>query len=201
MKRVVIHQCLLMVCLTFMCCSAQESTDSKLLTKFSDHNFGIHFSHSRNVSTTYNTHGGADKVILNYRDKAIGGLIVRPAPAMKNIEEFIEAGKTHFKEKWGASEVNYQTFENDGKYKFHHLKTEVKRNGEEYVLERYVYLRQDTAFPADTAEKIIRSISGAFSFEFIYLKKDQESIKSEIKTVIDTFKIDGISGSQPKAAP
>ena len=180
--------------------SAQEVRNPKPLIDFSEQNFGVRFTHTTNVSTTYNPHGGADRVLLSYRSKPIGGLLVGPAPPTENVKEFIEAGKAHYKEKWGASTVDYEEYENPAKYKFHHLKAEVKQNGEDYVLVRYVHLRDDTKPSPDVAEKMIRSISGAFSFEFAYLKKDHEELKSEIKTVIDTFKIADISASRTKKA-
>ena len=57
------------------------------------------FSHSTNLSTAYNPHGGADRVLLSYQGKSIGGLVVRPAPPAEGIKEFIEAGKDYYKEK------------------------------------------------------------------------------------------------------
>lgn len=175
---------------------AQEVTNSRALINFAERNFGVSFSHTTNISTKYNPHGFADRVPLNYRNQALGGLLICPAPPTERIKEWIEAGKAHYKKKWGASTVDYENYENPGKYRFHHLKAEVKQGDEDHVLMRYVYLPEDPKppiKPPDVAEKLIRSISGAFSFEFIYLKKDQEELKSEIKTIIDTFKIDGDS--------
>ena len=174
--------------------SAQEIKSPKPLIHFAEQNFGVRFSHTTNVSTSYDPHGGADRVVLNYHSKPLGGLLIRPAPPAESIKEFIEAGKAHFKEKWGASAVDYEKYENPRKYQFPHLKAEVKQNGEDYVLQRFVHLREDTKTPADVAEKVIRSMSGAFSFEFACLKKDAEELKPEIKIVIDTFKI-VVSGS------
>jgi hypothetical protein len=191
---------LLGVCVTAgLWSSAQEVKNPKPLIDFTEQNFGVRFSHTTNIATTYNPHGGADRVILSYRNKVLGGLLVRPAPPAGSTKEFIEAGKAHYKEKWGALTVDYDAYENPAKYKFHHLKAEAKQSGEDYVLVRYVYLREeDTKQSEDVAEKVIRSMSGAFSFEFVYLKKDHEELKSEIKTVIDTFKIADISVSGTK---
>ena len=170
-----------------------NDTGQTNLTTFTEQNFGIRFSHSKNLSISYNPHGGADRVMLAYNGKSIGGLLVRPAPSTDSIKKFIEAGKQHYKEKWGASTVDYNVYENPLKFNFHHLKTEVKQNGEDYMLERFVHLRVNTEIPADVAKKVIWSMSGAFSFEFAYLKKDREQITREIKTVVDTFKVDKIS--------
>jgi hypothetical protein len=178
-------------------CRAEDTAGQTKLTTFTEQNFGVRFSHSTNLSTSYNPHGGADRVMLAYNGKPIGGLLVRAAPPAESIKEFIEAGKQHYKEKWGASTVDYKVYENHQKYRFHHLKAEVKQNGEDCVLERFVHLRDDSKTPADAAEKVIRSVSGAFSFEFAYLKKDREMVTREIKTVIDTFKIDTISVPKP----
>jgi hypothetical protein len=68
----------------------------------------------------------------------------------------------------------------------------VKQDAEDYVLERFVYLREDVKTPAGEAEEAIRSISGAFSFEFVYSKKKFKQLKQETKTVIDTFRIEKI---------
>lgn len=174
-------------------CPAQDSTESQVLANFSEQNFGVRFSHTTNLSTYYNPHGGADKVLLDYRGKALGGLLIRPAPPADSIKDFIEAGKAHYKERFGASSVDYEVYENPRKYKFHHLKAELKQNDEDYVVERFVYLRPDGKTPADEIEKTIRSISGAFSFEFIYPKRDFEKLKRETKTVIDTFRIGEVS--------
>jgi hypothetical protein len=178
--------------------SAQEVKNPKPLIDFSEQNFGVGFCHTTNISTTYNPHGGADRVFLSYRNKPLGGLMIRPAPPAESIKEFIESGKDHYKERWGASTVDHEEYENPAKYKFHQLKAEVKQNGEDYVLVRYVYLRGDSRQPSDVGEKVILSMSGAFSFEFAYLKKEQESLKLEIKTIIDTFKIADVSSSGTK---
>jgi len=193
------------VCVTVALWSgAQEATNSKALIGFAERNFGVHFSHTTNISAIYNPHP-ADRVLLTYRNQTLGGLLICPAPPTERIKEWIDAGKAHYKKKWGASTVDYENYENPGKYRFHHLKAEVKQNDEDHVLVRYVYLREDPKppiKPPDVGEKLIRSNSGAFSFEFIYLKKDQEQLKAEIKTIIDTFKIDddyawGTKGTQP----
>lgn len=197
MKRCLKSLALLGICVTVAFSSnAQDATNPGPLINFREQNFGVRFSHTTNISTTYNPHGAADRVILNYRNKTLGGLLVRPTPPTKDIKEFIEAGKSHYKQKYGASAIDYVEYENPAKYKFHHLKAEVKQDGEDYVVARYVYLRDDSKPPADDVEKTIRSMSGAFSFEFAYLKKDHETLKSEIKTVIDTFKIAAISASR-----
>jgi hypothetical protein len=172
--------------------------EKKPLVDFAEQNFGVRFSHTATLSTSYNPHGGADRVTLTYHDKPLGGLVVRPAPPAGQIERFIEGGKAYYKEKWGASTVDYKAYVNPGEFKFHHLKTEVKQKGEEYILERYVHLREDGKTPPDIADNVLRSMSGAYSFEFIYLKKEADVLGPEIKIVIDTFKIDNGS-SKPSS--
>ncbi len=137
-------------------------------------------------------------MLLSYQGKGIGGLMVRPAPPAQSVKKFIEAGKDFYKEKWGAVSVAYDVYENPAKYKFHHLKTEIKQEDKEYVVERFVHLREDDRAPTDEAEKAIRAISGAFSFEFIYPKEEFEQLKLETKTVVDTFKLEKISVAKPQ---
>ena len=178
--------------------AGSDAVPPKPLKEFTEQNFGVRFSHTTNLSISYNPHGGADRVLLSCQGQAIGGLLVCPAPPVESIKEFIETGKAHYKEKWGASNVDYDIYENPRKYGFHHLKTEVKQEDKDYVLERFVYLRDDDKTPPDEDEKVIRSISGAFSFEFVYSKKDCEQLKQETKTVIDTFRIEKIPAPESK---
>ena len=55
----------------------------------------------------------------------------------------------------------------------------------------------DIKEPADDTERVMRSLSGAFSFEFLYRTKQFEELKPEIKVVIDTFKISSHQASKP----
>jgi hypothetical protein len=165
----------------------------KTLIGFSEQNFGVRFSHTTNLATAYNPHGGADRVVLSWQGKPLGGLLIRPVPPTLRVKDFIEAGKAYYKEKWGVTNVGYNSSTNPNKYKFHHLKTEVKLQGEAYVLERFIYLRIDHKPSKATSKTVMRSSSSAFSFEFSYLKKDFKQLKPEIEIVIGTFKIDPIS--------
>jgi hypothetical protein len=176
------------------CSSTKAVAKQKNLIDFSEQNFGVRFSHTPHLATTYNPPGGADRVVLTYEGRPLGGLLIRPVPRSLSVKEFIEAGKAYYREKWGVTNVAYESFTNPNKYKFHHLKIEVKQNGEAYVLERFIYLRAETIVPKDRSKKAIRLISGAYSFEFGYLKAEVKPLKPEIKTVIDTFKLDPVPG-------
>jgi hypothetical protein len=86
-----------------------------------------------------NPHGGATCVAIIKQEKLIGGLIIRSAPPVENIEEFISSGKEHFKTTYNASSIEYHLYETPLQYQFHHIKGEVKLNGETYIVESYTY--------------------------------------------------------------
>ena len=164
-------------------------TTSKSLAQFQDANFGVRFNHSDAISTNYNPHGGADRVFISFKAKPIGGLLIRPLPPTTNIDAFIEAGKDYYRSKHSATSVEYDPYLTPRQYKFHRIRAEILSKASTYIIERYVYLRDSKPLPLDEGKAIIKSISGSFSFEFIYLKTDTEILTKEIKTIIDTFNI------------
>jgi hypothetical protein len=172
----------------------------KKLTQFQEANFGVHFRHSDAVTTTYNPHGGAAQVWIEYKGKPIGGLMIRPAPP-GSLKDFIESGKKHYQTKYGSSSVAYAPYNNPQHYTFHYLKTRITHEKTNYVIERFVYLRPPDPKHASATpeEKIMKQISGAFSFEFICSEADYDQIKPDIRTVIDTFEL--VDVSKPKPQP
>src|SRR5258705_11316906 len=112
MKRFFKSLGLTAVCLTVALWSgAQETTNSRALINFAERNFGVSFSHTTNISTVYNPHR-ADRILLSYRNQVLGGLLVSPGPPTESIKEWIEGEKAHYKNKWGASTVNYENYKN-----------------------------------------------------------------------------------------
>ncbi len=175
--------------------SADNAVPQKKLTKFQEANFGVRFSHSDAIATTYNPHGGAGQVWISYNGRPIGGLMIRPAPA-GSITNFIESGKQYYRTKYGASSVEYALHENPQRYKFHSLTAKIVHDNVNYVIERFVHLRapSQAAAPED---KLLEKISGAFSFEFMYPETDYERVKPDIRTLIDTFELADVSKRQP----
>lgn len=45
-------------------CAAGSKPAGRPLTEFSDANFGVRFSHTDALTTEYNPHGGADRVMI-----------------------------------------------------------------------------------------------------------------------------------------
>ena len=182
--------CLVVICL--LGCSfatPKPKTAQRSLTHFQDANFGVRFSHTDQVSTSYNPHGGADRVMIAYQEKPIGGLLIRSAPPAGSIDDFIATGKEHFKKKYGASSVDYTLYKNSHKYKFHYFKADVTLQDTNYIIENFIYLRENVKMESE-ASAILAAISGAFIFEFLCQKEDYERITPEIKTVINSFTIE-----------
>ena len=158
------------------------------LVHFEDSNFGVHFSHTAAISTLYNPHGGADQVMLSWEGKPVGGLVIGPLPPARQMEDFVANGKTYYRSKYGAASVDYSLYENPHRYKFHFFKATVARDGEDYIIERFVHLRE--AKPKKPDDYIsMDAMFGAFSFEFLYAVADYERLKPETRTVIDTFRL------------
>jgi hypothetical protein len=167
----------------------------RALERFREGNFGVSFSHPPTLTTSYNPHGGADRVIFEHGGEAIGALLIRPAPPNGSTEEFIKGGKDHYRKK-GATTVTYALIQTPGGYPFHHLRARVPVEGTDYVIERYVYLRPkpEPAGPGPqsteaVARAAVDSLAGAFSFEFFAKAADHPKIEADIRTVIDTFSL------------
>lgn len=172
-------------------CASNDSAGEKALVQFEENNLGIRFSHSPELTTSYNPHGGADRVMIAWRGKPLGGLMVLRHPPAGSIEEFISSGKDYYRSKYGASSVDYSLYTNPNEYKFHRFEVKTTLRGTDLVLWRYVYLRAPEQEPSAgfSVEKVFEKLFGAFSFEFACLESDYESVKPEIDTVIDTFRI------------
>lgn len=187
------HILLYLAVVSLLGCTSSKlgnTTSQRPLVHFQDANFGVSFSHTDTLTTSYNPHGGADRVIITYQENPMGGLIIRPAPPAGSIEDFIAAGKEYYKTEYGASSVEYTLYETPHKYKFHYIRAEVTVEDDEYVVESFVYLREPKKLPSKSlALDALEAISGAFFFEFLYHKTNYERLKPEIRTVIDTFKI------------
>lgn len=166
------------------------SAQTKPLIRFQDQNFGATFSHSEAMSTTYNPHGGANRVLINFDGKPIGGLIIASRPPTDSVEVFLDAGKEYYRQKYSAS-VTYEYVTNPKGYGFHHIQAKSAPGRPAYVIERYVHLRDiKNASPETQPEKaIMDELSGSFSFEFVITEEAKELLTSEIKTMIDTFEI------------
>jgi hypothetical protein len=173
----------------------QATAARRPLQSFEEGNFGVSFSHSELITTSYNPHGGADRVGISYKGTLIGGLAIRTAPPTDNIDEFINSGREHFKESYGAADVEYSLIKTPKGYPFHFFKAKTTADEVSYVIEKYVYLRDQATKATDSqsSEAIVRALmnnmSGSFSFEFGCKTADYEKIKPEIQTVIDTFMI------------
>lgn len=174
---------------------AAEATAPQSLVHFKDANFGVRFSHPPAISTSYNPHGEANRVFILFQEEPIGGLAIQPAPAMASIEEFIAGGREHFRRKYSATDVEYAVLENPHGISFHYLKVRATIEGDHWVIERYIHLRPKLAHsenpipPEAPGQALLESLAGTFSFEFIYRAKDYEHRRSEIRTVIDTFRL------------
>ena len=140
----------LLACVTVLCLlgctpsTPEPAIPRRSLTHFKEPNFGVRFSHTAEVSTFYNPHGGADRVMMAYQEKPIGGLLIRPAPPTGSIKEFIAAGKEHYRRKYGATSVDYAIYENPHRYKFHHIKAEAPLQGSTLVVECFIHLNFDS---------------------------------------------------------
>lgn len=167
--------------------TAPAAQAPKALVEFRDANFGVHFSHTDAISTIYDPHGGADRVMISYQEHPIGGLTIRRAPPSVKIEEFIAAGKEYYRTQYRASSVDYVLYENPGHYRFHHLKARATLKGQSYILERYVHLRELNQLA--TESDVLNAISGAISFEFACPEAEYERLRPELRTLIDTFQL------------
>ena len=178
----------ILVLVSFAHAAAAASTVQRPLTDFQDANVGVRFSHSSEISTLYNPHGGADRVHMSFRGDPIGGLLIRAAPTDGSVEEFVAAGKEYLETRHGASSVDYALHENPNQYAFHHFTLETTIRDAIYVIDPYVYLRE--ACDADSeGSAIVAALSGAFSFEFVYRKEDEAELSPEIRTVVNSFRI------------
>lgn len=173
------------------CASSQPKNappGKKPLVHFEDSNFGVRFSHPVAISTIYNPHGGADQIMMSCEGKPVGGLIIGPLPPAQQMEDFVANGKTYYKTKYDAASVDYSLYENPHRYKFHFFKAAMARDGENYIIERFVHLRD--AKPKKPDDYIsLDAMFGAFSFEFLYPAADYERLKPDFRTVIDTFRL------------
>jgi len=169
------------------------------LGHFQDANFGVRFSHTGALTISYDPHGGADRVEMSWRGKRVGGLVIRPAPPVGNVKDFITSGKEYYTTKYDASSVDYTIYESPQHYAFHYFKAKaVLGNTNHVVMERFVYLRDPKETPIEPFS--MESISGAFSFEFLYQDTDYEQLKPEIQTVIDTFRLETHSSAAKPAS-
>ena len=159
------------------------------LVHFQDANFGVRFSHTEALTTSYNPHGGANRVEISWQGKPVGGLVIHSAPPVESIEDFIASGKAYYTTKYGASSAEYAPYENPQHYTFHCFKAEaVLGNADHVVMERFVYLRDTKKAPIEPFS--LEAISGAFSFEFLFQANEYEQLKPEIQTVLDTFRLE-----------
>ena len=165
------------------------ATAQSPLKHFQDANFGVRFSHSHRVSTSYNPHGCADYVFMYFKGESVGGLVIHSAQPAGSVEEFVTAGKEQLKRTHRASSVSYALHENPHQYEFHHFRVETTRRDEDYVIERYVYLH-DKEEAKSEGSAIIAAASGAFTFEFFYRKEDEARLSPEIGTIVNSFRIE-----------
>jgi hypothetical protein len=158
------------------------------LKQFRENNFGVMFNHSEDITIDYNPHGGANQAAMSWKGKPIGGLkILRSHPKVESDAEFVEAIKKIYKETLNASSVEYRTFENPQKYKFHVFKAKLTKDGTEYIAERFVHQRQNTR--REEAEAYLDRMFGAFMFDFFAPATQYAALKQETDTVINSFQL------------
>lgn len=168
--------------------ACSTTSPERPLKHFHESNFGATFSHSEALSTSYNPHGGANVVIISWRDKPVGALHIHRLPPTTNDADFVSSGEDYFKKKYRASSVEYRLHENPRKYEFHVFRMKVADNGTDYLAERFVHFRRIRS--KEWSEAQLDQMFGTFSFEFIASTTDYPALEKEIQTVIDTFSLD-----------
>jgi len=169
-------------------CSTTTPASKQPLKHFHESNFGISFSHSAEVSTDYNPHGSANAIPIRLKDKPVGALFIHSRPPSTNEAEFVSSGKEYFKRKFKASSIDYRLQENPQKYKFHVFRAKLENEGTDFITERYVHLRRTQS--KDLAQAQLDQMFGTISFEFLAPAMEYPNLEKEIKTVIETFKLD-----------
>jgi hypothetical protein len=166
---------------------ARHAAPAAPRTRFQDDNFGVAFCHSDAISTTYNPHGGADRILLAHRGKPIGGVTMRPRPPAGSLEQFIESGRQYYAAKYNASRIDYELITTPRQMKLHHFEVALRLDGSDYLLHRYVHLRT----PGEEAggKASMPWLAASISFEFLIAAQEHATVFPEVKTVLDTFHI------------
>lgn len=172
----------------FTICFSAEPGVKRELTDFHDMHFGIRFSHSDAITTTYVPHGGANLIPMAWKGKTVGALHVRKLPPSSSDDEFITSGKAYFAKEFNAISVDHRFHESPNRYEFHVFTIHLAHDGKDFVVERFMYQKRSKA--ATLAGEMIAEQFGSFEFEFLVPKADFVSLEPEIRTIIDTFKLE-----------
>lgn len=162
----------------FFLTTCQKTHPKEELIEFSDANFGVKFSYSKNLKTDYNPHGGANKVFISSKGHNLGGLSISILSVPMDINDFINQGVLYYQKAHKSESVKTCVIKNRKKLTLHKIVAKVTRNNEDFIILRYVYL-----------EKTIGSMYITYSFEFLIKESDTEALAPEINKIIETFHI------------
>ena len=100
----------------------------------------------------------------------------------------MEAGRDFYRQKHKAEDLTYTSHTAKSGLKFLYLTGKIPVQGKHVILHRYIYLPPQTP-PQSETDAILKTISGAYSFEFMIPADRHAELKREIDTIINTFSL------------
>jgi len=134
---------------------------------------------------------GANRILIFWKEKLIGGIIIQGPPPTDSETEFIESGKFFFQQRYGVTVVDHGRYQTPNQYSFHVFKYTPIMDGKKYIGEHFVHLRPVSS--SDAAQAMMEKLSGTFAFDFVIADSDYVSLQGGIETMINTFQLDSLS--------